>query len=217
MNHDHHMAHGMDHSQHTTPSSVASSTPGPFTPEISGSGMSHSPMTHDNHNAGGMGGHDMMKMFFHFDLGDTVLFKSWQLESWQVTLFSCLAFYVLAGLYEGLKCYREYLLKKHVNAQRFAISIIGNDSPHHNASGDVTTTFPTASNRRSSHGKMLSMAHVVQSALHILQVAVSYTLMLGFMTFNGWLCIAILLGAGSGYFVFCWRKLTVVDVTEHCH
>ena len=64
---------------------------------------------------------------------------------------------------------------------------------------------------------MLSVPHVVQSLLHILQVAVSYTLMLGFMTFNGWLCISILAGAGFGYFVFCWRKLTLVDVTEHCH
>ncbi|KOB66637.1 Copper transporter, partial [Operophtera brumata] len=44
----------------------------------------------------------------------------------------------------------------------------------------------------------------------------SYILMLVFMTYNVWLCIALVAGLAVGYFFFGWRKNTVVDVTEHC-
>lgn len=65
--------------------------------------------------------------------------------------------------------------------------------------------------------RMLSPPHFLQTFLHIIQVAVSYVLMLVFMTYNAYLCIAVALGAGMGYFLFSWRKAVVVDITEHCH
>jgi len=38
------------------------------------------------------------------------------------------------------------------------------------------------------------------------------------MTFNTWLCAAVVIGATVGYFLFGWRKSVVVDVTsDHCH
>lgn len=37
------------------------------------------------------------------------------------------------------------------------------------------------------------------------------------MTYNIWLCLAVLFGATLGYFLFGWKKSVVVDVTEHCH
>jgi len=37
------------------------------------------------------------------------------------------------------------------------------------------------------------------------------------MTYNVWLCLAVLFGATLGYFLFGWKKSVVVDVTEHCH
>ena len=64
---------------------------------------------------------------------------------------------------------------------------------------------------------MLSCAHFVQTVLHILQVVMSYFLMLIFMTYNVYLCIAVALGAGTGYFLFSWRRAVVVDINEHCH
>ncbi|KAA0189924.1 hypothetical protein HAZT_HAZT001144 [Hyalella azteca] len=65
--------------------------------------------------------------------------------------------------------------------------------------------------------KMMSSAHAIQTCLHMVQFLVSYLLMLVFMTYNAWLCLAVLLGAGVGYFVFGWRKALVVELTEHCH
>lgn len=65
--------------------------------------------------------------------------------------------------------------------------------------------------------RMLTCAHLVQTLLHIVQVIVSYCLMLVFMTYNVWLCLAVALGAGVGYFVFAWKRAVVVDMNEHCH
>lgn len=64
---------------------------------------------------------------------------------------------------------------------------------------------------------MLSAAHAWQTALHGVQVLVSYMLMLVFMTYNTWLCAAVVLGSAVGYFLFGWRESVVVDFTEHCH
>uniref|UniRef100_A0A8C5V5G2 Copper transport protein n=1 Tax=Microcebus murinus TaxID=30608 RepID=A0A8C5V5G2_MICMU len=65
--------------------------------------------------------------------------------------------------------------------------------------------------------QMLSFPHLLQTALHIIQVVISYFLRLIFMTYNRHLCIAVAAGAGTGYFLFSWKKAVVVDITEHCH
>lgn len=64
---------------------------------------------------------------------------------------------------------------------------------------------------------MLSINHLLQTLLHVLQVTLSFLLMLIFMTYNVWLCLMVVLGAAVGYFLFCWKKSVIVDVTEHCH
>ncbi|KAK9887614.1 hypothetical protein WA026_023573 [Henosepilachna vigintioctopunctata] len=64
---------------------------------------------------------------------------------------------------------------------------------------------------------MWSKMHCFQTFLHMVQMILSYFLMLIFMTYNVWLCIAIVIGAGIGYFLFGWKKSVIVDVTEHCH
>lgn len=68
-----------------------------------------------------------------------------------------------------------------------------------------------------SRHQMMSLAHAIQTLLHIIQVTVSYMLMLVFMTYNVWLCLAVVIGAGLGYFLFGWRRAVVVDINEHCH
>ena len=64
---------------------------------------------------------------------------------------------------------------------------------------------------------MLTLGHFIQTLLHVLQVVISYFLMLIFMTYNVYLCIAVALGAGAGYFLFAWKRAMVVDLNEHCH
>lgn len=59
--------------------------------------------------------------------------------------------------------------------------------------------------------------HLVQTLMHLVQVALSYSLMLIVMTFNVWLVLAVVLGAGVGYFFFGWIRQRSIDVVEHCH
>ena len=84
-------------------------------------------------------------------------------------------------------------------------------------SGAMFQVLPLISVSLFFRARMLSGSHVIQTFLHMVQVFVSYCLMLVFMTYNVWLCLAIILGAGLGYFFFGWRRAMVVDMNEHCH
>ncbi|RWS07251.1 hypothetical protein B4U79_06998 [Dinothrombium tinctorium] len=178
--------------------------------------------------------HHMMKMYFHTDFGDTLFFENWVLNNAWQTIVACLLLFILAALYEGLKSYREYLYRQRKQAPCYPVSVLQFESA--NGTGDQTTNTSGCANaggcgdgstfrRQSSlyaanrifYKRMLNSHHIVQSLLHVLQVAVSYTLMLAFMTFNIWICLAILAGAGLGYFLFCWRRFNSVDITEHCN
>ena len=48
-------------------------------------------------------------------------------------------------------------------------------------------------------------------------MGISYLLMLIAMTFNIYLFLAVILGAGLGHLLFGWRRTTVLDYNEHCH
>ncbi|XP_077045259.1 high affinity copper uptake protein 1 isoform X3 [Agelaius phoeniceus] len=116
------------------------------------------------------------------------------------------AVFFLAMFYEGLKIARECLLRKS------QVSIRYNSMPVPGPNGTILMeTHKTVGQQ------MLSLPHLLQTVLHIIQVVVSYFLMLIFMTYNGYLCIAVAAGAGTGYFFFSWKKAVVVDITEHCH
>lgn len=65
--------------------------------------------------------------------------------------------------------------------------------------------------------KMWSLAHFVLTILHMVQMTLAYFLMLIVMTYNSWLCASVVVGSTVGYFLFGWRKTTIVDVSDHCH
>ncbi len=48
-------------------------------------------------------------------------------------------------------------------------------------------------------------------------MTLSYVLMLIAMTYNTYLLVAVILGAGFGHFLFGWRRSSVLDHNEHCH
>ena len=65
--------------------------------------------------------------------------------------------------------------------------------------------------------RLCSTAHVVQSLLHMFQVFLGYLLMLAFMTYNVWVCVAVVVGSGVGYFLFGWKSATLVSSGDHCN
>ncbi|XP_074655099.1 high affinity copper uptake protein 1-like isoform X1 [Tubulanus polymorphus] len=217
----------MSHSGHTMDTTTHSGdhmTPDPH----SGHGMTGMPtgMPH-------MGG---MKMFFHVGIKEHVLFEQWYIQSVGAMVGSCIAIFILACLYEGLKVLREYLLRKHVVAIRYSAYDMPASTSGSSREAMVMETQQNGSIKTSTDNivksdaskldknvadserhKMISWPHILQTMLHILQIVISYFLMLIFMTYNVWLCIAVVLGAGTGYFLFGWKKAVVVDVNEHCH
>lgn len=179
----------MDHSQHTLHEGHAS--------------MNHDHM-HMDQMQHGVGGHIPMRMSFAFTTSSIVLFSDWTFTTIGGLIGSMIGIFIMAALYEGLKYFREYLFWKTYNSLQYRAVAIPEKNPSHEEPQIV-------------HPSMLSKMHFLQTFLHMVQMVISYFLMLIFMTYNAWLCIAVVCGAGVGYFLFGWKKSVVVDVTEHCH
>lgn len=144
-------------------------------------------------------------------------------------VLTCIAFLLMAILFEGLKCYREHLYKRMsftVAAPTPKANVVQRtgSSVHGSTHNSFTNTTNVTSNaisldsvKNSSIGfRVFSLPHFLQSILHVVQIGIGYVMMLGFMTFNYWICMSVLIGTGLGYFCFSWRKVAVVHVAEHC-
>ncbi|TDG42917.1 hypothetical protein AWZ03_010668 [Drosophila navojoa] len=203
MHHDHdHMGLGLDATTLTPP---LATTHGDLS-------MSMHAGHHHGGGGTGTGMEHMMSMAFHFGYDETILFSWWHIDTVAGLIGSMIAIFLLALLYEGLKYYREYLFWKTYNLLEYR-PVTG---PQRNPEAPRLPT-PAAAAPSPVQPTMLSINHLYQTLLHVLQVTLSFLLMLIFMTYNVWLCMMVVLGAGVGYFLFCWKKSVIVDVTEHCH
>ncbi|XP_041482074.1 high affinity copper uptake protein 1-like isoform X2 [Lytechinus variegatus] len=189
------------HGHHTMPGEMTHEMTGHHHPTDM-TGMTH---PHDGHPTDHTM-HMMMQMTFYLSTKVTILFEEWSVDSVGGLVGSCIAVFFMAMFYEGLKVGRELLLRRSVVNVRYHSQQISKGSE----------TFLTETHS-AGEARILSWGHVIQTLLHIVQVTLSYFLMLIFMTYNGYLCIAVVLGAGTGYFVFGWKKAIVVDINEHCH
>ncbi|MPC39538.1 High affinity copper uptake protein 1 [Portunus trituberculatus] len=194
------------------------------------------PMKHSGHGHGHGHGRDMdmdmdmdmgMSMSFHFGYNETILFDWWKISTIGGLIGSMVGIFILAMLYEGLKYWREHLFRKSLAAMQYCAKVEkGNVTEQDKPSQYVFHLLIQPAGTLMGNKEilefqcmmnMLSVDHGIQTLLHMVQMIVSYLLMLIFMTYNVWLCIATVLGAGLGYFLFGWRKSVVVDITEHCH
>ena len=161
--------------------------------------------------------YEMMPMWFHFGLGDTLLFKNWTLNSEVDLILACLIFFVFAMFYEWIKNYRNVLFQRRKSKLRKSLSMTNNKTTNDLAVIEVNGDDGALQNNSIVIKKFISLSFYdyVQAVLHIIQVMISYTLMLGFMSFNVCICLSILVGAGIGYLLFC--SLKEIDLTDHCH
>ncbi len=62
-----------------------------------------------------------------------------------------------------------------------------------------------------------SCQHILQTVLHVVQLMISYILMLVVMTYNVYLCLGVVLGAGVCYYLFFRERFVVLGNQECCH
>ncbi|XP_020293717.1 high affinity copper uptake protein 1-like [Pseudomyrmex gracilis] len=132
----------------------------------------------------------MHGMSFHGGFTETILFDAWRINNAVGLIGSMIGIILLTALYEGLKSYREYLFAR--------------------------ATFIRKNRQKKSRNQLLfSGVHFYQTLLHVIQIVFGYFLMFIFMSYNYWLCIAIGVGTGLGYWLFAWEK-TNNNYTDCC-
>ncbi|XP_002736582.1 high affinity copper uptake protein 1-like [Saccoglossus kowalevskii] len=141
----------------------------------------------------------MMAMYFNFNVEVTILFQGWHVTSaWELAL-SCIVMFIVAVSFESLSVLRHLTITKEVKR---AEKICTTKST---AQTEEKTEKEAILKKPHTHMGICSSAHALLTILHLLQVILAYALMLTFMTYNGWLCLSILLGATVGYLIFGWK------------
>jgi len=179
--------------------------------------MTHTGMNHD----------EMMKMYFHGGYNEVILFDFWRISSVGGLIGSMIGCFLLGVLYEGLKFFREFMLRQEYRSSGYSNVNPSPESPVDDGSDSINsieTNARVSGQERTKSGikiiqtNLFSRGHILQTFLQLVQVVLSYCLMLIFMTYNTWLCAAVALGAATGYFAFGWKKTVVLDAGgDHCH
>ncbi|XP_017481183.1 PREDICTED: high affinity copper uptake protein 1 isoform X1 [Rhagoletis zephyria] len=163
-----------------------------------------------------------MIMVFHGGHCERILWRNWVASTYVEFALSCLAFVVMGILYETLKFLRQQLNKRAVRkeAEGATLDLQLNHSAD-NSSGPMkySSRIALAEIRVTSKTYwrfLVTSTHIITSLLFLIQVALSYVLMLVFMNYNYWLCLSVVLGLGLGYFFFGWSQHDAYD-NDCCH
>ncbi|XP_055989253.1 high affinity copper uptake protein 1-like [Sorex fumeus] len=161
---------------------------------------SQPPATTGPHSHGGSV--QTMPMTFYFGYRNVeLLFSGLLIDSAAAMAVAVVAVFLLALGYEGLKTVCEGLQRKAQEDLRATCS------PFPRPDGTSPKETPRL--------QLLSATHLLQTTLHVLQVGLSYLLMLTAMTYNAYLGLAVVAGAGAGYWLFGVRKAEDVESQTH--
>jgi copper transporter 1 len=160
-------------------------------------------MDHGDMGHGGMGHGDMcsMSMLFTWDTTNLcIVFKQWHVRTTPGLIFSLLAVVALGAGYEALReASRRYEIA--VNKRLDTIPSCC-DGPRGNPDDEpATETTPFLWTGRNQPA-VNKRAHLIKAVLYGIQNFYAFMLMLVFMTYNGWVMIAVSLGAFLGYLLF---------------
>lgn len=141
-----------------------------------------------------------MIMTFHTGNCETILFKGLKVTTADQFAGAFIIIFLIAICYEALRFWREKLYNDYQAQQQITCSNPKELAPPRKTLGQLLT----------------QKAHLIQTLMHMIQVAASYALMLIVMTYNVWLVLAVVLGATVGYFLFGWIRQRTIDVAESC-
>ncbi|KAI6205582.1 Copper transport protein [Aphelenchoides besseyi] len=115
-------------------------------------------------------------MAFNFGTKEIILFTFWDVETALGLLLSCIAVLIGCVLLEGIRWYRAHRSNIRLN----------------------TAAGPEEESSR----KRLDAWLITDTVLHAIQLVLAYLAMLVFMTFNVWLCIAVVVGEVGAHLIF---------------
>ncbi|KAG4078259.1 hypothetical protein HA402_012969 [Bradysia odoriphaga] len=163
--------------------------------------MDHIMRQHDHdHGGGGDSESCPMIMTLHTGNCESILFKGIKVTKGEEFAIAALVIFVISIAYEGLRFWREKMYNDYQAQQQKTCS----------------NPKDTAPPRKTIRQLLTQKAHLIQTLMHMIQVAVSYALMLIVMTCNVWLVLAVILGVTAGYFFFGWIRQRMIDVAENC-
>nr|XP_002128630.1 probable low affinity copper uptake protein 2 [Ciona intestinalis] len=139
----------------------------------------------------------MEEYFSWWNLPLEFLFDAWKISNAVGLLFTCIAVFCVALIFEGFR-----ILSAILSSRFFVLPLVpcnrDDDSSSSSINGSVEITDSL------NHVKWeRTKNHILQTAIHVFKVAASYGLMLAVMSYNAYIAISVLLGATLGYFVFC--------------
>lgn len=152
--------------------------------------MDHSDMDHGHDHGGGIEDMCNMNMLFTWDTTNLcIVFRQWHIRSTASLIFSLLAVVLLGVGYEGLR----FL------SRRYEVAV-----------SNRIEALPRQNQEQASR-----RAHVLKGLLYAFQNFYAFMLMLVFMTYNGWVMIAVSVGAFAGYLLF--GQTTSATKENACH
>ncbi|CAN9204049.1 unnamed protein product [Alternaria alternata] len=166
--------------------------------------MDHSHMDHGGHmghDMPGMGGDGPkcnMNMLFTWDTTDLcIVFPSWHISGTGSLIFSLLAVVLLTAGYEAIReISRRY--------EAYSKGIM--EGPRGDADESSSLLGP---GRNGGVGRSADQQmKMIKAVLYAVQVFYSFFIMLLFMTYNGWIMLAVAVGAFVGYLMFSQSSST---------
>jgi len=158
-----------------------------------------------DHSTMGHGGHDdmdcQMSMLFTWSTDNLcIIFKWWHIRSTTGLVFSLLGVVALTALYEAIRS----------GSRRYEQSVAKRSAE----SPTITETTPLWWSGR-NQAEVTKRAHVIKALLYAFQNFYAFMLMLLFMTYNGWVMLAVAVGAFVGYLVFGTTTSSTKDGACH--
>ncbi|ROV99920.1 hypothetical protein VMCG_06164 [Cytospora schulzeri] len=149
---------------------------------------------HEGHTMPDMPSHGEMcnmNMLFTWDTTNLcIVFNQWHIRTTAGLLFSLVAVVLIGMGYEALRA----------GTRRY--ETVMNRRMESIPSDNIAETPPLAWATGQNKAQVNKRVHFIKAVMYALQTFYAFMLMLIFMTYNGWVMVAVTLGAFLGYLVF---------------
>lgn len=151
-----------------------------------------------------------VKTWFHIRDEEVILFDFWKIGDRQGLVISCVIIFIMGIFYEGLKKFRLHLtsLKGRTRKDSFQLPTVVTVTDGRALKEDFKDfNTPLVDNagkntQEIQNAALFSCVRIGRGLVYILELALACSLILIVMTYNFWLALAVVLGAGFGHWIF---------------